>query len=305
MVAGLRRWRREPQGIRPTAGERIFDALNTALLLVLVVVTLYPLYYVLIASLSDPKLLEAHTGVLLWPVGFSLEAYQRVWSNPDIRVGYFNTLVYVLGGTAMNVALTILGAYALSRRNLPGQTPILLAIVFTMFFSAGLIPVYLIVREMGLLDTRWAVVLPSAISAWNLMILRTSFLEVPSAYDEAARIDGASDWALLTRVYVPMNLAPIAVITLFYAVGHWNSYFDAMIYLSNRDLFPLQLFLREILVGSQTDSMSMGTGGADRAPLAASLKYATIITSTLPILLVYPFLQRYFVKGVMVGGIKE
>ena len=297
--APVRAWRP-----RQGWGSAIFDAANAAVLLALCFITFYPFYYVLIASLSDPVALMANRGFMLLPRGFSLEAFHRVWDNPMVRSGFFNTLVIVVGGTALNLVLTCCGAYALSRRRLPLEKAFMMFIVFTMFFSGGLVPNYLLVRDLGLLNSRWAIVLPFAVSAWNLIILRAAFNAVPKDYEEAARIDGAGDFTILWRVYVPLCMPSIAVVGLFYAVSHWNGYFYSMIYLSDRDLFPIQLVLREILVSGSTDSMMTGEA-VSREALSNTIKYATVVVATIPVLAVYPFLQRWFVKGVLTGGIKE
>ncbi|MES2262999.1 MAG: carbohydrate ABC transporter permease [Pseudomonadota bacterium] len=282
----------------------LFDTANVALLLALCFVTFYPFYYVLIASLSDPVELMSYRGLMLLPRGFSLEAFHRVWDNPMVRSGFFNTMLIVVGGTALNLVLTSFGAYALSRGRLALEKPLLLLVVFTMFFSGGLVPNYLLIRDLGLLNSRWAVILPFAVSAWNLIILRSAFNAVPKDYEEAARIDGAGDFTILLRVYIPLCMPTLAVVGLFYGVSHWNGYFYSMIYLSDRELFPIQLVLREILVSGSTDSMMTGEA-IGREALSNTIKYATVVVATLPVLAVYPFLQRYFVKGVLVGGVKE
>lgn len=292
--------------IRRTPGERVFDVINYTLMILLVVVTLYPLLYVLFASISNAGELAATRGLLLAPKGFSIEAYRKVFDNPAISTGYRNTLFYVVGGTALNMIMTVLGAYALSRRNVMWKTPILLMIIFTMFFSGGLIPTYLLVgKDLNWIDTPWALIVPTAINTWNLLILRTSFEAVPESLEEAARIDGANDFTILWRVVIPLSLPALAVILLFYAVGHWNAYFQALIYLRDRSLFPLQLILREILIANSMDTMTSGVSSGDVEPIGDTIKYATIVVATLPILILYPFLQRYFVKGVLVGGVKE
>ena len=292
--------------IRKTTGERFFDVFNAAALLALVTVTLYPLLYVLFASLSNPTELALSRGPLLGPAGFSLEAYRKVFQNPSISTGYRNTLFYVGVGTLINMVMTCLGAYALSRKNVLWKTPILMMIIFTLFFSGGLIPTYLLVgKTLNWVDTPWALIIPGAISTWNLLVLKTAFESVPVALEEAARIDGANDFTILLRVVIPLSLPALAVILLFYAVGHWNAYFQALIYLRNRDLFPLQLVLREILLANSTDSMTTGVSSGDVEPVGETIKYATIVVATLPILALYPFLQRYFVKGVLIGGVKE
>lgn len=292
--------------IRKTAGETAFDVINAALLCLLTLLALYPMLYVLFASFSVASDLARFRGILLGPLGFSLAAFEAVFKNPNIINGYRNTLLYVVGGTAINLLLTCLGAYALSRRNVMWKLPITLMVVFTLFFSGGLVPSYLLVaRTLNWIDTPWAVIIPGAISTWNLLVLKTAFEQVPQSLEEAARMDGANDFVILFRVVIPLSLPAIAVITLFYAVGHWNAYFNALIYLRDRALYPLQLILREILIANDMQNMTGGAMGGDVEPIAETVKYATIVVATLPILFLYPFLQRYFVKGVLIGAIKE
>jgi putative aldouronate transport system permease protein len=278
---------------------------NTTLLLLLVVVTLYPMLHVLFASFSEPRALAAHRGLLLRPLGFSVAAYRFVFDNPIIPIAYRNTLLYVILGTSLNMVMTSLGAYGLSRRGVLLRNPIMFMIVFTMFFSGGLVPTYLLVaRTLGMLDTPWALIIPPAISTWNLIVLRTAFEAVPVELEEAARMDGANDITILCRVVLPLSVPALAVIALFYAVGHWNAWFGAMIYLRTRELFPLQLILREILLIGGVLEMMTGVSQVDQEPIGQTIQYATIIVATVPILCLYPFLQRYFVKGVMIGAIK-
>lgn len=287
-----------------TSGERIFDVFNVLFLTLLVIICIYPLLYVLFASVSDPLAIAAYRGVLLKPLGFSLDSYKAVINNPHIVLGYKNTLFYLVIGTALNIVLTSLGAYGLSRKNVLFRDVIMFGITFTMMFSGGLIPTYLTVRNIGLINSRWALILPSAVSAWNLIIMRTSFQAIPESLEESARLDGANDFVILFKVILPLSTAVIAVMVLFYGVRHWNSWFPAAIYLRGREKYPLQLILREILIQNSTDSMLTGASSDDKMPIGETIKYATIIVSTLPILAAYPFLQKYFVKGVMVGAIK-
>ncbi|TCP23526.1 carbohydrate ABC transporter membrane protein 2 (CUT1 family) [Scopulibacillus darangshiensis] len=291
--------------IRSGLGDMTFNTINVLIMIVLMLVTLYPFLYVLFSSFSDAGLLSQHRGILWKPLGFSLEAYKAVFDNPMVLIGYANTIFYVVVGTVINLALTILGAYALSRRQLMWKKPIMLGIVFTMFFSGGLVPRYLLVHDLGLLDTRWSLILPTAISVFNLIVMRTSFQAIPVSLEESARIDGANDFTILFRIVLPLSLPVIAVMTLFYGVSHWNSYFDAMIFLRDRDLFPLQLVLRTILITNDTSSMTVGSLGGDTYRISETIKYAVIIVATVPILFLYPFLQKYFVKGVMIGSLKE
>ena len=223
-----------------------------------------------------------------------------------ILTGYRNTLFYVIAGTTLNVFMTALGAYALSRRDLLFKNPIMFFIVFTMFFGGGLIPTYFLVGQtLHMQDTPWALIVPGAITTINLIIMRTAFNAVPASLEEAARIDGANDWTILFKIYLPLSWPVVAVMILFYGVAHWNSFFPAMVYLRTRELYPLQLVLREILISSNVQNMTTDVSSGDVFAIGETIKYATIIVATLPILFVYPYLQRYFVKGVMIGAIKE
>ncbi|KQX56770.1 carbohydrate ABC transporter permease [Paenibacillus sp. Root444D2] len=289
-----------------SATERLFDIGNAILMILLIVCTLYPFYYVLMASISDSNLLIQHSGLLLKPLGFNLSAFQKVIANPNILTGYGNTLLILIVGTAVNLFFTTLGAYALSRKFVMRKF-LMICIVFTMYFSGGLIPTYLLINNylhMG--NSYLALILPVAISTWNLIIMRTSFEAIPEGLMESAKIDGAGEWRILFQIVVPLSMPVIAVMVLYYGVAHWNSWFNAMLFLHDREMFPLQLILREILVQNSTDSMTTGTGNAnDTQAIGESIKYATIMVATLPILIAYPFLQKYFVKGVMVGALKE
>jgi putative aldouronate transport system permease protein len=274
-------------------------------MLALVGLTLYPLLYVVFASFSDPTLLAQHRGLLAGPLGFSTAAYARVFENPNVLTGYRNTIFYVVTGTFINVALTTLGAFVLSRRNVLWKEPIMFLIVFTMFFSGGLIPTFLLVgRTLGWINSPLALIIPGAIQTYNLIIMRTAFQEVPYELEEAAKMDGANDFQVLWRIYLPLVKPVLAVMILFYSVAHWNSFFPALIYLRNRDLYPLQLILREILIQNSTSNMTTSAASGDMEMISETIKYATIVVATVPILLIYPFLQRYFVKGVLIGSIK-
>jgi len=288
-----------------TASDRVFNLANGILMLLLVVITLYPFYHVVMASLSDSNRLIAHQGLLLNPLGFSWDAYARVLDNPNIFSGYRNTFVILVVGTLTNLFFTALGAYGLSRKFLL-RKPIMIAIIFTMYFSGGLIPTYLLVNNwlhMG--NSLLALIVPVAISTWNLIIMRTSFEALPESLIESAKIDGAGEFSILFRIVVPLSMPVVAVMILYYGVAHWNSWFNAMLFLRNRELFPLQLILREILVLNDTSSMQLGDAMADQEGVRESIKYATIMVATVPILLIYPFLQRFFAKGVMIGAVKE
>ncbi|WP_274653751.1 carbohydrate ABC transporter permease [Paenibacillus humicola] len=282
----------------------LFDTVVYAVLLVLIVVTLYPLLYVAFASFSDAGKLVAHTGFLYAPLGFSLEAYKSVFKNPGILTGYRNTLFILVFGVAVNLIVTGLGAYVLSRRGVMWNRFFMIVIVMTMFFSGGLIPLYLIVKDVGMIDTLWSTIIPFAVNTFNLIIMRTAFQSVPESLEESAKIDGAGHMTILLRIIVPLSMPVIAVMILYYAVEKWNGWFYASIFLKDHDLYPLQLVLREILISNSTESMSTDSSNADRFQIGETIKYATIMVATVPILCVYPFVQKYFVKGVMVGALK-
>lgn len=285
-------------------GEKIFNVANICFLSALVVVTIYPLLHVLFASVSNPLLLTKHTGVLLYPQGFTLEGYALIFQDDSVLIGYRNTLLYVLAGTAINLVLTTIGAFVTSRRNFKLGKILFGFILVTMFFGGGLIPTYLVVSALHLRNTIWAIILPGAISTWNLIIMRNSLLSIPESLEESAQIDGASEIRVLISIILPLSKAILAVMALFYSVGHWNSWFSASIYLSNREMFPLQLFMREILIINNTQDFAGGVSEVERQGIDKIIQYATIVVSTVPVLLLYPFLQKYFTKGVLVGGIK-
>lgn len=287
-----------------TIGSILFDIFNVVMLVLLSFVCLYPILYVLFASMSDPSEISRTAGLLFYPKGFQLEAYKAVFSNNDIVSGYLNTLFYVVVGTSLNMVLTVFGAYVLSRKEFKLRNILMFYITITMFVNGGLVPSYLLVKNLGILNTRFAILLTGAINVFNLIMTRTYFSTIPDGLTEAAKIDGAGHWRILCSVMLPLSTPILAVIGLYYMVGHWNSWFNAMIYLSDRDTWPLQLILREILILNESGSMMQNATTIDKLPIAENIKYAVIIVATVPILCVYPFLQKYFAKGVMVGAIK-
>ena len=287
-----------------SVGGMIFDVFNHILLALVSLACIVPVLHTLFCSLSDPVLLARHSGIMLWPQGFSLKGYELVAGNRSILSGYLNTILYVVVGTALSILLTSMGAFVCSRRQFRLRRPMMLMIVFTMYFSGGLIPLYLVVKGLGLLDTRMAMILPSAISAWNLILLSTAFSEVPVSLEESAKIDGANDFTVLFRIFIPVSRASIAVMLLLYAVGQWNSWFNAMIFLRSRDLYPLQLILKEILVQNDTSVMSTIANQSEMDIYRLLVKYCTVIVSIVPIIIVYPFVQKHFVKGMMIGAVK-
>jgi putative aldouronate transport system permease protein len=290
--------------IKESKGQKIFNILNVMIMIFLVIITLYPMLYVLFASLSKPNEYMAHQGILVKPLGFTLGSYEAVLKNPMISIGYKNTIFVVVVGVAINIFMTSLGAYVLSRKGLMLKGFFMFFIVFTMFFSGGLIPFYFTVKGLGLDNKLWALIIPGAISTYNLIIMRTAFNAVPDSLEESAKLDGASHYTILFKIMIPLTLPTIAVMVLYYGVAHWNSWFNAMIFIRKRELYPLQLILREILIANDTNNMILNSNAGDQEMLSETIKFAVIIVSTVPILALYPFLQRYFVKGVMIGAVK-
>ncbi len=282
----------------------IFDTLNTLFMVFMMAITLYPFLYVVFASFSVPERFIAFSGVLVRPLGFSTASYVSVFKNPHIITGYMNTLIIVAGGTACNMVATAIAAYVLAGKNMRWRSTLTFICIFTMYIGGGLIPNYLLVQSLGLINSRWALILPGLVSTYNMIVLRTAFQGIPESLEESARIDGAGEFVILTKIILPLTVPTLAVITLFYAVGHWNSWFSAMIYLQDKTKHPLQVILREILINSQTNEMTVDDAYTARYAASQTIKFATIIVATVPILLLYPFLQKYFIKGVMVGAIK-
>ena len=291
--------------IKRSIGERVFEILNNLFMVLIIVVMIYPLLNVIFSSFSNYYELMRFKGILLWPIGFNVESYKEVFKNPLLLSGFKNTFFVVGVGTSLNMFLTILGAYALSKSDLMFRKPVMLFIIFTMYFSGGMIPLYLVVKNLGLIDSLFAVILPNAITTYNMILLRNGFMNVPKSLEESAKIDGANEFTILFRIVVPLSMSTIAVIILYYAVAHWNSWFNASIYLRSQEKYPLQLILRMILMDGDTSSMTSNANAADRLAISETLKYTVITVTTVPILCVYPFLQRYFVTGVMTGSVKE
>ncbi|MDR1061934.1 MAG: carbohydrate ABC transporter permease [Clostridiales bacterium] len=284
--------------------QRIFNACNVALLTVVSVLTLYPMWHVIMASFSHSLPLARHFGPIFYPLGgFTLESYKGVAANPVIPGGYRNTLFIVIFGVAVNILMTSFAAYFVTRKDQIISKFVMRFILFTMFFSGGMIPMYLNIRDLGLYNTIWALILPVSINTFNFVILRTSFYGIPESLEESALIDGANHLTILFRIYMPLSKAVLAVLVLYYGVGHWNSWFNAMLYIQSRDLFPLQLILREILISNDISAMASG-GSQDLTEIAMSIRYTVIVIATVPILALYPFLQKYFASGVMVGAVK-
>ncbi|MGE4585459.1 MAG: carbohydrate ABC transporter permease [Sphaerochaeta sp.] len=286
--------------------DRLFSVVVNIFLFVSLVIVLYPLLYIISCSFSEPQMVMAKK-VWLLPVHFDLVSYQAVFTNKQIGTGYLNSLFYMVSGTVVSVLLTMLLAYPLSRKEFTGRKLVTKLILFTMLFSGGTIPLYLVVRNLGLYDTRLSIILPNAITVWNVIIARTFLQEnISDELYEAAQIDGCSDIRFLVSFVFPLSGAIIAVLALFYAVGQWNKYFDALLYLQNQALYPLQIVLRNILIiNRNTPSMTMDVEAAIRAQgLSETIRYAIIVVASVPLLVIYPFVQRFFVKGVMIGSVK-
>jgi putative aldouronate transport system permease protein len=281
----------------------LLGLVNTLIMLFVIVVTLYPFIYMLAVSLSkDIYVMKGE--ISLWPKGFNLKMYELVFQDPKIWTSYKNTLIYVSLGTLISVIVTSMGGYALSRKDMGFHKSMTVLIIFTMFFSGGMIPTFLVVRSLGLIDTVWGMVLPGAVSTWNLIIMRTFFSNMPKEVEESGRMDGLTDIGIFFRLVLPLSKAVIATVSLFYAVGLWNNFMLPLLYLRDQDLFPLQVLLRNLVLAGNVASGDVTRIGGDNLIVEDSLKFATIMVSTLPILLVYPFIQKYFVKGVMIGAVK-
>lgn len=291
-------------GKKLRAGDVAFSMLNGIVLLAFAVVMIYPIWYVIVASFMDYRELMHNSSALLWTASPTLAAYKMAFKNPLIISGYANTLFIVVVGTLLNLFMTSLAAYFLTRRNVKLQKLIYIMIIVTMYFSGGMIPFYFTVRDMGLENSLWSQIIPGAVSTFNLILMKSSLEAMPRSLEESAEIDGAGHWTVLFKIVLPLSKATLAVIALYYAVGHWNSWFNAMLFLKDRGKYPLQLVMREILLQNQTSDMAGATNFSEGSYIGESIKYAVIVISTLPILFIYPFIQKYFVKGVMIGAVK-
>ena len=284
--------------IRHSKGENIFNII----MIVMMFVCAYPFWYVICASFSNADALVLTEGLIWWPVKFDLLAFERVLQDSQVWIGYGNTIFYVVVGTFVNIIMTVLCAYFVSRSyEIPGKKAISIMIVFTMYFSAGMIPGFLNIQDLKLYDTRWSIVLPGAINVFNMVIMRTAMQSIDASMEESAQLDGASQFTILFKIMLPLTKATIAVLVLYYGVAHWNSWFNAMLYLQDSTKHPLQLYLRQVLMLNETSATQDAT---DSPMLGESIRYANIVVATVPILLLYPFLQKYFVKGMMVGAVK-
>ncbi|MEV4349502.1 carbohydrate ABC transporter permease [Actinoplanes sp. NPDC049596] len=297
---------KKPAKVREPFRDRMFLIVITIMLVVLLALVLFPLIYIVASSFSSPEAVNAGR-VSFWPVEFSLEAYRSALNNSEVLQGYYNSLIYAVSGTIISVTLTVAIAYPLSRKTFYGRNVIMTLLIFTMLFSGGLIPTYMVVHDLGMLDTRWALLIPNAIGVWQVIIARTFFANtVPDELYEASQLDGAGGLRTLWSVVLPLSKPLLAVLALMYTIYQWNTYFDALVYLKDPDLFPLQIVLRNILILNSPGR----TGSVDLAEsmrqmqLANVLRYALIVISSLPVLIIYPFVARFFTKGVLVGAVK-
>ncbi len=293
--------------IRMTRGDRVFTVTCYVIATLILLIIAYPLYFVVIASFSDPS--EVAMGnVLFLPKGFNLEGYKFILGYEDIWTGYGNTLFYTVAGTFVNLVLTLTAGYALSRRFLPGRRVLMGLLTFTMYFTGGMIPTYQVVDSLGLVDKPIIMIIMGAVNVYNLIITRTFFQSnIPDDLRESAQLDGCNEFNFFLKIVIPLSTSIIAVMTIYYAVAHWNDYMTALLYLRNRDSYPLQIFLREVLILDEltnSQTLMMEKDAIRRQQMLMSMKYGVIIVSSLPILILYPFMQKYFVKGVMIGAIK-
>lgn len=282
----------------------LVDTAVMIICILVIIVTVYPILYVFSMSVSEPRYVYSGQ-VYLFPKGFTLGAYKALLSDGDILMKYFNSIWIVVVGTALNLIMTVFAAYPLSRKKFRRRRPIMLFILFTMFFSGGIIPQYMLVNALGLFNTRWAVVLPVAASSFNIVIARTFFAGISESIEEAAEIDGCGKIGILFRIFMPLSLPVVAVVVLYSAVNHWNSYFTAMLYITDNKLQPIQAYLARILMSNQMNNILRDGSASQQNSYAELVKYAIIMLTTIPIMCIYPFLQRYFISGLTLGSVKE
>lgn len=289
---------------RMTTGDRVMQVIIYIVCFLAACITAYPLIYIFSMSISEPAAVVANSVTLL-PKGFSLQAYEMVFKNSDIWLSYYNTIIYTVGGTAVSVVLTMLAAYPLSRRQFFLRRPLSLFFSISMFFTGTLVPMYLLINQLGLYNTRLAIILPTGAAAYYIIMARTFLSSISDSLYDSARIDGAGEFTILLRIFIPLSKPIIAVLVLYYAVQQWNSYFNAMVYLPDPDLQPLQLYLMKVLINNENATSGGAVGAATMSMISLQLKYVVIVVALVPILCVYPFLQKYFTKGMMIGAIKE
>ena len=301
--------------MRVSRADKIFDAFNILIMVIILIIMVYPLYFTIIASISEPRFV-ALGELTFFPRGFTMDAYTNVFKDDRIWRGYANSIYYTAAGTVISLALTLPAAYALSKKHMKGRAFISWYFLFTMFFSGGLIPTYLIVRDVGLLNKPYTLAVLGCLSIWNVVVTRVFYQSsIPDELYDAAKIDGCTDFGMFFKIALPLSGAIVAVMALFYAVGRWNDFFSGLIYISNKDYFPLQLILRNILIAGQLALAGIQATGRDvsaeemllvtrQLQLAETMKYGLIFIASAPLLIAYPFVQKYFVKGVMIGSLK-
>ena len=290
--------------LKDTKGDKVFFILNTLFLSLLALIILYPIYFIIIASFSDPDAVLAGQ-VILYPVKVTFEGYAKILQRTDVWRGNLNTIIYTALSVVLSLAVTVPGGWALSRKTIPGKKFLMIYFIIPMFFGGGLIPFYNVMSSLGLINTIWSIILPAILSVWNLFMTRTFFeSSIPDGLVEAAKIDGAGEFRIFTLLVLPLSKAILAVMALYYAIGQWNSYFNAMIFLQNENLYPLQLVLKEILIASESTMGGSGETILEQYRLANQIKYVSVIVSSAPVMLLYPFVQKYFAQGVMIGSLK-
>jgi putative aldouronate transport system permease protein len=288
---------------RDTKGDRVFNIINIVFQLLFLAAILFPFIHILSVSISDPQ--ETIRGqVVLFPKGITAISYNYAFTFKGFWPAYYNTLWYTVMGTLIGIIMTIITSYPLSRKDLAGRNVFMIFLLITMYFSGGLIPDYLLVKNLNMIDTRWVLVVPGCVSVFYIIMMRTFFSTIPDSLTESARIDGASDLTILVRIIIPLSKAVIAVIVLYFAVGQWNSYFPALIYLNRPNLYPVQVILQKVLISVQANKALEGMQDTERQMMGLGIRYAMIIITILPIICIYPFLQKYFVQGVMIGAVK-
>ena len=291
--------------VKDTMGDKVFHIITYIILGLLALIVLYPVYFIIIASISDPDAVLAGK-VVLYPVDITFSGYEKILERTDVWQGYYNTIIYTVATVVLSLLVTIPAGWALSRKTLPGKKFWMVYFIIPMFFGGGLIPFYNVMSSLGLINSPWAVILPAILSVWNLFMTKTFFASsVPEGLIEAATIDGAGHFQTFFLVVIPLAKAIIAVMALYYAVGQWNSYFNAMIFLQDETMYPLQLVLKEILLAAENTTGGSGETILEQYRLANQLKYVSVIVSSLPVLMLYPFVQKYFKQGVMMGSLKE
>ncbi|MBE7031191.1 MAG: carbohydrate ABC transporter permease [Ruminococcaceae bacterium] len=289
---------------KSSLSRKIFVFFNTIFMLLMITVSLYPLWYVFCASFSNAAKYMAHRGLLLWPIEWTWAAYEHAFEHPLILPSYLNTIFVVVVGTCLSILFSTIAAYFLSRKNVPFKRPIALLMTFTMYFSGGLVPFYFTIKTLNMDNSLWVLIIPSMLTMYNILVMRGGFDGIPDSLEDAANIDGAGHITTLFRIMFPLVLPTIAVVTLYYGVTYWNAWFNASIFIDDRKKYPLQLVLRQILISGNTNDMTLAADAGSKLALQETIKHAVSVIATVPILCLYPFLQRYFVKGVMVGAVK-